>query len=78
MEGHNEISPQPSLLWAEQARLPQPFVAGEVLQPSVHLRGPPLGLSNGLLSFLSWVPAAWAQYCRWGRVVQALRVLTGT
>jgi len=51
MEGHNEISPQPSLLWAEQARLPQPFVAGEVLQPSVRLRGPPLGLSNGLLSF---------------------------
>ena len=36
------VTPQPSLLQAEQAQLPQPVFAGEVLQPSEHLCGPPL------------------------------------
>ena len=42
MEGHNEVSLEPSLLSAEQAQFPQPFLTGEVLQPSGHLSGPPL------------------------------------
>ena len=35
---------QPSLLQTEQAQLFQPFLIGEVLQPSDHLHGPPLDL----------------------------------
>ena len=31
-----------SLLQAKQAQFPQPFLIGEVLQPSDHLSGPPL------------------------------------
>ena len=31
-----------SLLQAKQAQFPQPFLIGEVLQPSDHLTGPPL------------------------------------
>jgi len=42
LEGHNEAPPKPSLLQAEQAQFPQPFLTGEVLQPSDHLSGPPL------------------------------------
>ena len=34
LEGHNEVSPQPSLLQAKQAQCPQPFLIGEVLQCS--------------------------------------------
>ena len=37
LEGCNEVTPQPSLLQAQQAQLPQPVFVGEVLQPSVHL-----------------------------------------
>ena len=29
LEGHNEVSPQPSLLWAKQPQFPQPFFIGE-------------------------------------------------
>jgi len=32
-EGHNEISPEPSLFQAKQAQLPQPSFIREVLQP---------------------------------------------
>ena len=42
LEGCNEISPGPSLFQAKQAQFPQPFLMGEVLQPSEHLSGPPL------------------------------------
>ena len=48
LEGHNEISPKPSLLQAKQSRFPQPFLVGEVLQPSDHLSGPPLDLLQEL------------------------------
>ncbi|KAK4814241.1 LOW QUALITY PROTEIN: hypothetical protein QYF61_012737 [Mycteria americana] len=37
-----KVSPQPSLLQAEQPQLSQPVLVGEVLQPSDHLRGPPV------------------------------------
>jgi len=43
LEGHNEVSPKPSLLQAKQSQFPQPFLIGEVLQPCVHLSGLPLG-----------------------------------
>ena len=42
LEGHDEVSPEPSLFQAKQAKFPQPFLIGEVLQPSDHLSGPPL------------------------------------
>jgi len=42
MEGHNEVSPELSLLQAKQSQFHQPFLTGEVLQPSDHLSGPPL------------------------------------
>ena len=42
LKGHNEVSPEPSLLQAKQAQFPQPFFIREVLQPSDHLHGPPL------------------------------------
>ena len=41
-EGHNAVSPEPSLLQAEQAQFPQPLLTREVLQPSHHLSGFPL------------------------------------
>ena len=40
--GRSEVSLQPSLPQAKQAQLPQPVFTGDVLQPSEHLRGPPL------------------------------------
>jgi len=40
----SEVTPEPSLLQSEQPQLPQPVLVGEVLQPSDHLRGPPLDL----------------------------------
>ncbi|KAK4814330.1 hypothetical protein QYF61_014844 [Mycteria americana] len=42
LEGCNKVSPEPSLLQAEQPQLSQPVLVGEVLQPSHHFRGPPL------------------------------------
>src|SRR5699024_8009122 len=42
LKSHNEVSLEPSLLQAKQAQLPQPFLTGEVLQPSDHRSGPPL------------------------------------
>ena len=44
--------PQPSLLQAEQAQLPQPVFVGEVLQPSDHLCVPPLDPLQQLPVFL--------------------------
>jgi len=37
-----KIPSQPSLLQAEQAQLPQPLLAGEMLQSPPHPRSPPL------------------------------------
>jgi len=37
-----EVPLQPSLLQAEQAQLPQPFLIGEMLQSPHHPRSPPL------------------------------------
>ena len=42
LEGCSKVSPQPSLLRAEQPQLPQPFLIGEVFQPWDHFCGPPL------------------------------------
>ncbi|KAK4807117.1 hypothetical protein QYF61_018458 [Mycteria americana] len=42
LKGRNKVSLEPSLLQAERPQLSQPFFTGEVLQPSDHLRGPPL------------------------------------
>ena len=36
LEGHNEVSPEPSLLQAKEAQFPQPFLTGEVLQSRDH------------------------------------------
>ena len=52
MEGHTEVSLEPSLFQAEQAHLPQPFFIGEVLQLSEHLHGPPLDVLKQLCIFL--------------------------
>jgi len=37
-----EVTPEPSLLQAEQPQLTHPVLIGEVFQPSDHLRGPSL------------------------------------
>ncbi|KAK4811312.1 LOW QUALITY PROTEIN: hypothetical protein QYF61_024448 [Mycteria americana] len=42
LEGRRKVSPEPSLLQAEQLQLSQPVLVGEVFQPSDHFRGPPL------------------------------------
>ena len=34
LQGHNQVSLEPSLLQTKQAQFPQPFLIGEVLQPS--------------------------------------------
>ena len=40
--GIDKVPSQPSLLQAEQAQLPQPLLAGEMLQSPPHPRSPPL------------------------------------
>ena len=52
LKGHNEISPQPSLLQAEQPQLSQPFLTGEVLQPSDHCCGLLCPRPNRSMSYL--------------------------
>ncbi|KAK4815434.1 hypothetical protein QYF61_002649, partial [Mycteria americana] len=42
LKGCSKISPEPSLLQAEQPQLSQPFFIGQVFQPSDHFHGPPL------------------------------------
>jgi len=41
-----------SLFQAKQAQFPQPFLIGELLQPSDHLSGPPLDLFQEFHIFL--------------------------
>ena len=55
VEGHNEVSLEPSVLQAKQVQFPQPFLIEEVLQPSDHLSGPPLG-APGLDAVLQMGP----------------------
>ena len=42
LEGPKKVSLEPSLLQAEQPQLSQPFLIGEVFQPSYHFCGPSL------------------------------------
>ncbi|KAK4831083.1 hypothetical protein QYF61_015281 [Mycteria americana] len=42
LKGCNKVSPEPSLLQAEQPQLSQPFLIGDVFHPSDHFCGPPL------------------------------------
>ncbi|KAK4826030.1 hypothetical protein QYF61_003851 [Mycteria americana] len=42
LKGPNKVSPEPSLLQAEQPQLSQPFFIGEMFHPLDHLCGPPL------------------------------------
>ena len=41
-QGFSEVSPEPSLLQAEQSKLSQPVITGEMLQTSDQLHGPSL------------------------------------
>ncbi|NXP61640.1 MKRN1 ligase, partial [Chloropsis cyanopogon] len=43
LEGCSKVTPEPSLLQAEQPQLSEPFLIGEVFHPSNHLHGPQLG-----------------------------------
>ena len=52
LEGCNEVTPQPSLLKAEQTQLPQPIFVGEVLQTFDYLSGLPLDPFQPLLVLL--------------------------
>jgi len=61
----SKVTLEPSLLQAEQPQLPQPVLVGEVLQPSVHLRGLLWTCSNTSMSFLCWGLQSWAQDSRW-------------
>jgi len=66
LEGHNGVSPEPSLLQDKQAQLPQSFFIREVLQPCDHLCDPPLDLLQQLhISIWGWDPQAWTWYSRW-------------
>ena len=65
LEGHNEVSPEPSLLQTKQFWLPQPFFVVDMHQPSDHLCGPPLDLLQQQCIFLYWGPQAWMEYSRW-------------
>jgi len=79
LEGH-EFSPRPSLHQAKQAQFPQPFLRGEVLQPSDHLSGPPLDPFQELHVFLVLGPPgldAVLQIC-WNSRYRMLECLNST
>jgi len=50
--GISKVPSQPSLLQAEQAQLPQPFLVGEMLQSPHHPRSPPLDSLQGDTEYL--------------------------
>ncbi|KAK4830334.1 LOW QUALITY PROTEIN: hypothetical protein QYF61_010098 [Mycteria americana] len=52
LEGCYKVSPEASLLQAEQPHLSQPVLVAEVLQPLDHFHGPPLDLLQQLHVFL--------------------------
>ena len=54
LEGHNEVSPEPSLLQSEQ--LSNSFIFVVLLWTR----------SKSSTSFLCWGPQTWMQFCRWG------------
>ena len=60
----SKVTPEPSLLQAEQPQLPQPVLVGEVLQPSDNLRGLLWPCSNPSMSFLCWGLQSWTQDSR--------------
>ena len=62
LEGHSEVSSEPSLLQDEELQLPQSFFIGEVLQPSDHPYDPPLNHLQQLLIFLMMETRAWTEY----------------
>ena len=61
LEGSIKVSPEPSLLQAEQPQLSQPFLVAEVLQPSDHFCGLLWTRSNRSMSFLCWGLQSWTQ-----------------
>jgi len=66
LEGHSEVSSQPSLLQTEQAQLLQPFFIREEFQPYDHHHGPPLDLLQQLHILPVVGPQTRTQYSRWG------------
>ena len=65
LEGHNEVSPKPSLFYAEQTHLTLPVFIGEVLQSPAHSRGPPLDPLQKLHIFPMLGPETWMEYSFW-------------
>ena len=61
----DKVPSQPSLLQAEQAQLPQPFLTGQMLQ-SIILVALRWTLSSSSSSFLKWGAQNWTQCSRWG------------
>ncbi|KAK4826819.1 hypothetical protein QYF61_011627 [Mycteria americana] len=64
LKGHKKVSPEPSLLQAEQPQLSQPFSIAEGFQPSDHFRGLLWTRSNRSMSVLCWGPQSWTQCSR--------------
>jgi len=61
----NKVSPEPSLLQAEQPQLSQSFLTTEVFQPSNHFRGLLWPHSNRSISFVCWGLQSWTQGSWW-------------
>lgn len=61
VEDYNKVSPEPSLLPAEQIQLLQPIFITEVLQTSDHPHDLLWTSFNRAMSFLCWDPQAWTQ-----------------
>jgi len=62
----SKVTPEPSVLQAEQPQLPQPVFVAEVLQPSDHLRGLLWTRSNTSMSYSCCWLQSWTQDSRWG------------
>ena len=66
LEGCYKVSPEPSLLQAEQPQLSQPVLIREVFQPSDHFCGPPLDPLQQLHVFPVLRVQNWTQDSKWG------------
>ena len=66
LEGYYKVSPQPSLLRAEQPQLSQPLLIGEMFHPSHHFCGPSLDPLQQV--HVPPVPGlqSWTQDSTWG------------